>query len=289
MGYHDCSTDDSSDGDDDDMEVEFERIQVSCPMSWIPDLLVATKESDCILSCALFKVPSPAGQVGATYTEGRNLVQASTVLAADGITTLQVATIEENDTDTLIELCVRDPFIMYDITTPSHHVFVPARRDQTKQPSVDICSVRQLTTLYEDVPAKDLQVGDMVVCSDCMPRKLSSIREIAKPEKVKVLKIAFKPDMPVSVFKPPLTVLTKGNKKKDLRRSRKGKQPQFSPATEHPRCEPMRSEPDISDDVDSARPDFALTVKNTFIDVQPPIEEDFICRRRSSSAPIHKP
>lgn len=248
----------------------------ACPVSWSPDVTVSSRpgESDCILSCALFRLPLPAGERGATFTEGLNLARGAKVLAADNVTELTVVSIESNMTDTLVELCVCDPFIMYDITTPSHHVLVPGRNSQTP---------------YEDVQANSLRAGDLVICSDDQSRKLLSVREVVKPGEVEVLKIVFEPDMPVAVFKPPLTILTKGNKKKKLRRGQKCKKSETAnDSGEQPTPAPNDTINEHGDYLAGSK--LCLKVKNTFIDAHFQEEEGSqasgSARWRSSSAPL---
>jgi len=88
---------------------------------------------------------------------------------------------------------------------------------------------------------EELKVGDRVLCSDGNAIELSSVAETLLSENIEVIDVAFKPDMAVAVFMPPLTILTKGRKHKRVRRG--GMQKRGQPAVRLDGCE-LTSIPD---------------------------------------------
>mmetsp|Transcript_6599 Transcript_6599/g.16414 ORF Transcript_6599/g.16414 Transcript_6599/m.16414 type:complete len:184 (-) Transcript_6599:147-698(-) len=158
---------------------------------------------------------------------------------------------------------------------PSHHVIVPSPEAHAHE--IDGGDKKGVKLpAHRDVPAKDLQPGDLVLCSDGEPRKLHTVREIEKPDNLKVLKISFSPDLPVAVFKPPLTILTKGNKKQRLRRGRKSKPGHGVLIT----AQAPVANGEMNDYIHN------MTVKNTFISISEFTDVSSSSQRRSSSAPI---
>lgn len=151
-----------------------------------------TSSPPCYTAGALFKQP------GGFFLEGCSLVEGSKVVTVDGDTVVDVVRIVRHNVKSLVELCSWDPAFVYDIITPSIRVIVPGG---------EVC-------------AKDLKCGDPVMCSDGTIRHLANAREKILPESVEMLEITFKPDLAVCVYKAPLAILTKGQKKKPLRRSR---------------------------------------------------------------------
>merc|ERR1712217_141970 len=82
--------------------------------------------------------------------------------------------------------------------TPSHRIMVPCEGNDSQA-----------------LLACDLQAGDEVLCLSGLQKLLAISSEIAD---VDVLAITFQPDKAVAVFFPPDAILTKGAKKKQVRR-----------------------------------------------------------------------
>lgn len=73
-----------------------------------------------------------------------------------------------------------------------------------------------------DVEAAGLKPGD-VVFVDGVPSELDTVLAEKLDYKEQVVKLAFKPDLPVGVFARPSMISSKGDKKKALRRSMKNR------------------------------------------------------------------
>jgi len=127
------------------------------------------------------------------FLSGSDLVRGSLVVAADGITVLEVKDIEKYFANEIMELEAGD-FKMK--VTPSHRVLAPS------QGTTDVSPV--------EIRAEKLQVGDHVLCSGGSVKKLTQVAKL--PVQVEVLAITFYPDEAVAVFLPPTEpILTKGH------------------------------------------------------------------------------
>jgi len=164
-------------------------------ISWIS---VGTQHPHCFMSDSIFKTMS--GQ-STFFLPAHELQKGSIVVADDGQTLLEVAAVPEtHETDKVIELQAGDATLS---VTRDHRIPV-AKKEQAGKRS--------------EVQASELKQGDIVFVNG-HPAELASIREIKFSQKVGVIKIVFKPDLPVGVFSCPPMISSKGGKKKPLRRS----------------------------------------------------------------------
>ncbi|OLP90996.1 hypothetical protein AK812_SmicGene27352 [Symbiodinium microadriaticum] len=130
------------------------------------------------------------------FREGRDLQKGSQVLAGDGKTVLEVVEIsKEGQAAEVVDLQAGAATLR---VTPDHPVQVPDEGGEAGR------------HLY--MPAGKLKAGDFVMLDSGEPVALTSAE--TQPAECKVLKIVFKPDLPVAVFSSPSCILSKGHRKK---------------------------------------------------------------------------
>eukprot|EP00435_Cladocopium_sp_Y103_P024068 s4213_g5.t2 len=133
----------------------------------------------------------------ASLVLAQDLQEGAKILSADGAT-IEVVKVERQKATKLMELEIDHaaPFT----TTPNHRVIVPGGTA---------------------VKAIDLKVGSLVMCSDCMPKKVRGKKEFIVEEQ-EVLAITFNPDKAVACFlaQDQPVVLSMGLTSKPLRRAR---------------------------------------------------------------------
>lgn len=165
--------------------------------SRLQDSLCIPRMPQCWLVSSLF----PSGTPGC-YLLGSHLREGSTVIAADGTTTLIVTKIEEHVTSHVIRLEAAGCLSLQ--VTPNHRVPV---YDSDPEPRSSIKS------------AEELQVGDRVSCNDGQVRALTVVEAVAYEEPSAVLAISFSPDRPVAVIDATgAGIATLGVRKRQLRR-----------------------------------------------------------------------
>jgi len=219
---------------------------------------INTNGPNCFTSNALFKRPDGSYVDGIMLAKQKASGAETQVLAFDDKTPLNVRRIRLHETQTVIELCACEPTVVYDVITPSHRVVVPfetpqveLRDDGTVNPQ-SVPKAAHAGGRTKDIFARDLMEAakkevQQVMCSDSVPRKLTSIREVKLLEKVAVLEIVLDPDMAVAVFKPPLTFLVKGHNPKPRHRGGLGKRGHpgkaRSSVDQHNECEALSHPP----------------------------------------------
>lgn len=140
--------------------------------------------------------------------QARKLQRGSHVMAADGITTLEVIKVMVHKSRELLYLEAGEAKLT---VTGNHRMLAP---------QVNMVS----TDAVRDVNAAVLQVGDFIICKTqdgSIPRQLTDVCLITFEEGAEedVIEITFNPDEPVAVFQEPSSVLlSKGVKKKHMRR-----------------------------------------------------------------------
>ena len=139
------------------------------------------------------------------FREGGDLQKGSQVLAGDGKTVLEVVEISKEARATeVVDLQAGSATLR---VTPDHPVQIPDERGEPGR--------------HVYMPAGKLKAGDFVMLDSGEPVALTSAE--AQAMECKVLKIVFKPDLPVAVFSSPSCILSKGHKKKSqVRRSGMG-------------------------------------------------------------------
>ena len=139
------------------------------------------------------------------FREGSDLQKGSQVLAGDGKTFLEVVEIsKEARTTKVVDLQAGTATLR---VTPDHPVHVPNEGGNAGRP---LC-----------MPAGKLKVGDFVTLDSGEPVALTSAETL--PMECNVLKIVFKPDLPVAVFSSPSCILSKGHQKLQTRRGVRGR------------------------------------------------------------------
>jgi len=162
---------------------------ITSSWTWIS----ACTGENCFLLTALFKATSASHDF---YLRASDLLKGSHVQAYDDETVLEVTcNPERHEVNELIEIGAGGAILP---VTLDHRV--PVIREGNE------CTVQ----------AKDLHLQDHVLVNNAYTALTSLVRKI---EVVPVVKITFKPDMPVPVFMPPPMIATKGHHKKPLRRS----------------------------------------------------------------------
>ncbi|CAE7797483.1 unnamed protein product [Symbiodinium sp. CCMP2456] len=137
--------------------------------------------------------------------EGRDLQIGSQVLAGDGKTVVEVVEIKEARATEVVDLKAAGATLR---VTPDHPVQIPD------------AGAKAGRHLY--LPAGKLKVGDFVMNNSGEPVALTTAQTL--PTECNVLKIVFKPDLPVAVFPNPSScILSKGHKKSQNRRSVRGR------------------------------------------------------------------
>jgi hypothetical protein len=148
----------------------------------------------CFLADMLFHVQAEPPR----FVAARDLSRGSLVIAADGETILEVTSIKEEQTQTVVELHAEGaaPFK----TTASHRVMVPAYGAKP-------IAVR----------AGDIKEGAFVLCTANVAEKVTQVKTL--DEEASIVAVSFKPDEAVAAFLPPPSViLTKGLTFKPTRR-----------------------------------------------------------------------
>jgi len=148
----------------------------------------------CFLAEMLFQVQAEP----AKFVAAGDLSRGSHVVAADGRTILEVASVKQEQTSKVIELHAEDaaPFK----TTASHRVMVPAYGAKP-------IAIR----------AGDIQEGAFVLCTANVAKKVTQVKTL--DETASVVAVSFKPDEAVAAFLPPPSmILTKGLTFKPTRR-----------------------------------------------------------------------
>ena len=159
-------------------------------------------QQNCFMLDAIFKSRMDV------FREGSDLQEGSQVLAGDGETVLEVVEIsKEARTKKVVDLQAGAATLR---VTPDHPVQVPDENGQAG------------CRLY--MPAGKLKVGDFVMLDSGEPVALTTAETL--PMECKVLKIVFKPDLPVAIFSSPSCILSKGHKKLQKRRSLRGRRGQ---------------------------------------------------------------
>ncbi|CAE7541410.1 unnamed protein product [Symbiodinium sp. CCMP2592] len=154
-------------------------------------------KQNCFMLDAMFKVRMDV------LREGRDLQKGSQVVAGDGKTLLEVVEIsKEAQAGEVVDLWAGAAMLR---VTPDHRVQVPDESGEAGR-------------VY--VPAGNLKAGDFVMLDAGEPVALTSAE--TRPMECKVLKIVFKPDLPVAVFSSPTCILSKGHKKKPTTARRGG-------------------------------------------------------------------
>ena len=156
-------------------------------------------KQDCFMLDAVFKSRKDF------FSEGKDLQKGSQVLAGDGKTVLEVVEIsKEGQATEVVDLQAGAATLR---VTPDHPVQIPDERGEPGR--------------HVYMPAGKLKAGDFVMLDSGEPVALTSVEPQAM--ECKVLKIVFKPDLPVAVFSSPSCILSKGHKKKpQVRRSGMG-------------------------------------------------------------------
>ncbi|CAE7541682.1 gss [Symbiodinium sp. CCMP2592] len=156
-------------------------------------------KQNCFMLDAIFKTRMDV------FREGSDLQKGSQVLAGDGKTVLEVVEIsKEGQATEVVDLQAGAATLR---VTPDHPVQIPDERGEPGR--------------HVYMPAGKLKPGDFVMLDSGEPVALT--RAEAQAMECKVLKIVFKPDLPVAVFSSPSCILSKGHKKKSqVRRSGMG-------------------------------------------------------------------
>ncbi|CAE7918697.1 unnamed protein product [Symbiodinium sp. KB8] len=156
-------------------------------------------QQNCFMLNALFKCRMDV------FREGSDLQIGSQVLAGDGETVLEVVEIKEARATEVVDLKAGAATLR---VTPDHPVPIPNAEGKAGG--------------HHCLPAGKLKVGDFVMNSSGEPVALTTAETLAM--ECKVLKIVFKPDLPVAVFPNPSScILSKGQKKSQKRRSVRGR------------------------------------------------------------------
>ena len=144
---------------------------------------------NCFMLDSMFKVRLDV------IREGRDLHKGSQVVAADGRTVVEVVEIKEAQATEVVDLLVGTDMLR---VTPDHRVQVPDESGEVGR------------RFYRE--AGKLKQGDLVMIAPGKPVALTGAE--THPMECKVLKIVFKPDLPVPVFTSPTCILSKGHEKK---------------------------------------------------------------------------
>jgi len=159
----------------------------------------------CFMPFTLFKMATVGTRVPAS-----DLKIGSRIMAADGVTVLEVSSVVPNKAREVLQLEAGEAKLT---VTGTHRMLVPHRGDSGKA---------------SEVPAGRLNVGDAILCKThdgaSIAQELTSVLVMVGEEDIDVLQIAFVPDVPVAVFEEPsMSLLSKGFRKKKTRRTYKQK------------------------------------------------------------------
>lgn len=155
--------------------------------SWIH----VTGKPGCYLPDTYFKVVTADGEI---LSPAKMLFKGAQVVAANGTPLEVVQPPEQHRVDAVIELKADQSFLA---VSPDHRILVPGNKT---------------------VQAMELEVGSEVIL-DGTQAKLTSMDW--KLEPTMVLKISFRPDLPVAAFMRPPSILSKGSRKRQFRRGKK--------------------------------------------------------------------
>jgi hypothetical protein len=153
---------------------------------------LGTQLTHCFMLDTVFKTVSGENVF---YLPAQELQKGSQVLADDDKTIVEIVNVPElYESDRTIELSAGDALLR---VTPDHRI--PAFQET----GGELC----------DIQASNLMPTNKVLVNG-LPTPLSSVKETRLACKTKVLKLAFKPDVPVGAFSCPQAISSKGSKKK---------------------------------------------------------------------------
>jgi len=162
---------------------------------------VGTSRTQCFMKEAIFKTTSGDTEF---FLYAHELTKGSRVMAADGKTTVEVAAVPElREVDRVVDLQAGSALLS---VTPDHRI------PMLEEAGGESC----------DVDAASLKPGAMIFV-DGMPTPLVSKYDQVSDDKFQVVKIAFKPDVPVASFTCPPAISSKGSRKKPLRRGKRSR------------------------------------------------------------------
>lgn len=145
----------------------------------------------CYLADTYFKVVTADGEI---LSPAKMLFKGAQVVAANGTPVEVVQPPEQHRVDAVIELQADHSSL---VVSPDHRILIPGNKT---------------------VQAMELEVGSEVIL-DGTQAKLTSMDW--KLEPTMVLKISFRPDLPVAAFMRPPSILSKGSRKRQFRRGKK--------------------------------------------------------------------
>jgi len=138
----------------------------------------------CFLPDTYFKVVTDDGQI---FCPAKMLFKGTRVIAADGTEVEVFRPPEQHQVDAVIKLQVGSAFL---VVSPDHRILIPGNKT---------------------IQAQELEVGSEVLL-DGTEAKLTSFEWNHVP--TMVMKIAFKPDIPVAAFMCAPSILSKGSRNK---------------------------------------------------------------------------
>ena len=163
----------------------------------------------CFLPDTYFKVVMDDGQI---FCPAKMLFKGTRVIAADGTAIEVLHPPEQHQVDAVIKLQVGSASL---VVSPDHRILIPGKKT---------------------IQAKDLEVGSEVLL-DGTEAKLTSFEWNHMP--TMVMKIAFKPDIPVAAFMCAPSILSKGSRNKPrVRRGTGTRTPEGGDALTMPDTEP---------------------------------------------------
>ena len=163
----------------------------------------------CFLQDTYFKVVTDDGQI---FCPAKMLFKGSRVIAADGTVVEVLYPPEQHQVDAVIKLQVGSASL---VVSPDHRILIPGNKT---------------------IQAKDLEVGSEVLL-DGTEAKLTNFEWNQVP--TMVMKIAFKPDIPVAAFMCAPSILSKGSRNKPrVRRGTSSRTPDGGDALTVPDTEP---------------------------------------------------
>lgn len=136
---------------------------------------------------SLFKIRHPGDAF--IYLPAAMLARGSKIVAADGISELEVTAVTAQQSVEITQLHVGEEVPPLR-TTPNHRIMIPGRDGDTQAGYV---------------PAGELSTGDSVMCALDVIRQLTHVE--TRPEATSVFAISFHPDEPVAAFRPPPNVI----------------------------------------------------------------------------------
>ena len=170
---------------------------------------VTSGQPCCFLQDTYFKVVTDDGQI---FCPAKMLFKGSRVIAADGTVVEVLYPPEQHQVDAVIKLQVGSASL---VVSPDHRILIPGNKT---------------------IQAKDLEVGSEVLL-DGTEAKLTNFEWNQVP--TMVMKIAFKPDIPVAAFMCAPSILSKGSRNKPrVRRGTSSRTPDGGDALTVPDTEP---------------------------------------------------